>query len=134
MFHCGVCDCMTELSTDCTLPVPMLLAHTCTQVRWLSQPQPQPLSESAARLMNLRVYDNRDSSCKPAHSPSLQHPPHAHAPHDHMHSGPLVSCASGQTTRTQAYCMFSFATQCMRCVLDFSVLAFSLSLYRHPSI
>jgi hypothetical protein len=41
-----------RLSTPvCTLPVLMLLAHTCTQ----------------------------------------QHPPHAHAAHDHMKSGTLVS-------------------------------------------
>jgi hypothetical protein len=32
---------------------------------------PQPLSESAARLMYLRVYDTRDISHQPASSPSL---------------------------------------------------------------
>jgi len=32
---------------------------------------PQPLAESAARLMYLRVYDSRDSSRQPAPSPSL---------------------------------------------------------------
>ena len=32
---------------------------------------PQPLAESAARLMYLRVYDSRDTSRKPAPSPSL---------------------------------------------------------------
>jgi hypothetical protein len=55
---------------------------------------------SAARLMHLRVYDNRDSSHQSASSPSLcyslthtlsQHPPHTHAHHDHIHSGTLVS-------------------------------------------
>ena len=49
----------------------MLLAHTCTQVHWLSQHNPQSLAESAARLMHLRVYDSRDSSRQPAPSPSL---------------------------------------------------------------
>ena len=32
---------------------------------------PQPLADSAARLMYLRVYDSRDSSRQPAPSPSL---------------------------------------------------------------
>ena len=32
---------------------------------------PQPLAESAARLMHLRVYDSRDSSRQPAPSPSV---------------------------------------------------------------
>ena len=32
---------------------------------------PQPLADSAARLMNLRVYDSRDSSHQSAPSPSL---------------------------------------------------------------
>ncbi len=72
--------------TACTFPVPMILAHTCTQVHWLSQPllahtcnrsigyhnrNTQLLAESAARLMHLRVYDNRDISRQPAPSPSL---------------------------------------------------------------
>jgi hypothetical protein len=40
---------------------------------------PQTLSESVTRLMYLRVYDSRDSSCQPATSPSLCYPlTHAH--------------------------------------------------------
>ena len=35
---------------------------------------PQLLAESAARLMYLRVYDSRDSSCQPAPSPSPCYP------------------------------------------------------------
>jgi hypothetical protein len=59
---------------------------------------PQLLAESVERLMYLRVYDTRDSSpvwtlpvpMLLTHS-CTQHPPHAHAHHDHMHSGTLVS-------------------------------------------
>ena len=49
----------------------MLLAHTCTQVHWLSHRNPQLLSESAAKLMYLRVYDSRVSSHQSSPSPSL---------------------------------------------------------------
>jgi hypothetical protein len=41
---------------------------------------PQPLSDSAARLMHLRVHDNRDNSHQSAHSPSLCYSlTHAHS-------------------------------------------------------
>jgi hypothetical protein len=40
---------------------------------------PHPLVESTVRLMYLRVYDTRDSSCKPEPSPSLWYSlTHAH--------------------------------------------------------
>ena len=57
----------------------MILAHTCTQVHWLSQSQPQASGWLDPRLMYLRVYDSRDSSRQPAPSPSLCHSlTHAH--------------------------------------------------------
>ena len=41
---------------------------------------PQPLADSAARLMHLRVYDSRDSSHQSAPSPSLYYSlTHAHS-------------------------------------------------------
>ncbi len=85
---------------------------------------PQSLVESTERLMYLRPYDIRDSSWQSSPSPSpcyplthayrskcylntlpvpvllahtyTQYPPHVHAPHDHMHSGTLVSWTSDQ--------------------------------------
>jgi hypothetical protein len=58
---------------------------------------PQPLAESAARLMYLSVYYRRDSSRQPAPSPSLCSsltPAHRSIgyrnPRSHMHTGPLV--------------------------------------------
>jgi hypothetical protein len=60
------------------------------------------------------------------------HPPHAHAPHDHMHSGPLVSCASDQTSclPRDHYLLsscFTHATQYIRGVQEFRSLHFRFS-------
>ena len=50
----------------------MLLAHTNAHrsIGYRNR-NPQPLAESAARLMHLRVYDSRDSSRQSAPSPSV---------------------------------------------------------------
>jgi hypothetical protein len=80
-------------STPSPYPVvPILLAHTCTQVHWLSQHSlthahrsigyrkfPQPLADSRSHLHTAYI-------------------PHPHVPHLHVNSGPLVSCASDQTS------------------------------------
>ena len=50
---------------------------------------PQPLADSPARLMYLRVYDSRDSSRQEIALVSL-HPPRPYATRSHMHTGPLV--------------------------------------------
>ena len=47
------------------LVVPMLLAHTSTQVHWLSKRHrniPQSLTDSTVRLIYLHVYDSRATS------------------------------------------------------------------------
>jgi hypothetical protein len=106
------------LSTS-TLPVPMIPTHTYIQVKWLSQPQPQPLSESVTRLMHLRVYDSRDNSHQSVPSPSLYY--------SHTHTTPSPHPRSSRSH-------FTLTTQCMCGVLDRSVSSFSLSLYRHPLI
>jgi hypothetical protein len=49
----------------------MFLTHTCTQVHWLLNRNPQSLSEFASRLMYLRVYDSRDNSHQSVPFPSL---------------------------------------------------------------
>jgi len=46
------------------------LTHAHRSIAYRNR-NPQPLAESAARLMYLRVYDSRDSSSQPAPSPSL---------------------------------------------------------------
>jgi hypothetical protein len=71
------------------------------------------------------------------------HPPHDHAPHVHVYSGPLVSYATDQVSclrcghrpTTKLNIIPTHATQSVYVRrLDPSVLAFSLSLYRHPSV
>ncbi len=128
----------------------MLLAHSCTQVPWLSQPQP-PASGWILHETNVStcIWQPRYLSTSTVCTLSVpmllahtwtQHPPHAYAPHDHMHSGTLVSWVSDQAYsfllsddhQDQVYCMFTHVTQCMWGVLDPPVSALSLSLYRHP--
>ena len=58
------------------------ITHTHRSIGYRNR-NPQLLSESAARLMDLRVYDNRDTLA------SL-HPPRPYDPRSHMHTGPLV--------------------------------------------
>ncbi len=56
-----------------TAPFPSLcysLTHAHRSIGYHNR-NPQPLADSAARLMYLRVYDSRDSSRQPAPSPSL---------------------------------------------------------------
>jgi hypothetical protein len=55
----------------------------------LQNHNPQPLAESAARLMYLRVYDSRDSSRQPVPSPSLCYSlTHAHKSIVYRHRNP----------------------------------------------
>jgi hypothetical protein len=62
------------LSTACTLSVPVLLAHTCTQVHWLSQPEP-PASDWIRLETNVSTCIWQPStSCHPAPSPSPCYP------------------------------------------------------------
>ncbi len=100
----------------------MILDHTNTQVHWLLEPQPplRSLTESVARLMYLREYDNRDNSYKTSPKTLFhtytQHPPHhTHVPHDHTlrffgffrfwpdqwcHTGPHVHRTCGCAVRS----------------------------------
>ena len=48
------------------------LTHAHRSISYRNR-NPQPLAESAAKLMYLRVHDSRDSSFKPTLSPSLSH-------------------------------------------------------------
>jgi hypothetical protein len=58
------------LSPVCTLPVPMLLAHSCTQFHWLSQPEPQ-VSGWIRHETNVFVFDSWDTSRQVSPSPFL---------------------------------------------------------------
>jgi hypothetical protein len=67
----------------------MLLAHNAHRSIGYRNRNPQPLADSAARLMYLRVYDNRDSSHQPAPSPSLSYSiTHAHRSIGHRNRNP----------------------------------------------
>jgi hypothetical protein len=75
IWHLRVYDIYVYMTSEITskvrtLPIPMLLAHTCTQVHWLSPPN--PVSDWILHETNyLRVYDSPDRSRKITPSPSI---------------------------------------------------------------
>jgi hypothetical protein len=63
----------------------MLLAHTCTQVHWLSQPQP-PSSGWIVRETNVSTYVYMTVEI----ALDSLHPPRPYPTHSHILTGPLV--------------------------------------------
>jgi hypothetical protein len=77
---------MINNSPTCTPSLCYSLTHAHRSIGYRNR-NPQPLADSATRLMYLRVYDNRDSSHQSAPSPSLSYSlTHAHSTSPHPHS------------------------------------------------
>jgi hypothetical protein len=84
------------------------------------------------------------SSHSPRHPPllpyaypqhTIPHPPHTHTPHVHVRSGPLVSSVSDQASYPILGLILFLPDQPnVSEVFRSLLLAFSLSLYRHPFI